>query len=112
MKSSKELFDEKTGKFIPDYKYKEIHKLDKLLTDASIPHTFSSFYDGWQVCYPTDKNRLLDAVEHFGSYGANKDLLEIMNFAKGRPNGIEGWLSAEEVFDRIKHHYKESTNEK
>lgn len=112
MKKYEELFNSKTGKFISDSKYKEIHKLDKLLTEASIPHTFSTFFDGWQVCYPTDKGRIMDAVEHFGSYGADDDLLEIMGLTEDTSDNIEGWLSAEEVFNRIQTHYKEHPYEK
>ena len=112
MKSYEELFDPKTGKFIPDNKYKEIHKLDKLLTDANIPHTFSSFFDGWQVCYPTDQHCVLDAIEHLYSYGSDKDLIEIMGLIKSDSDNVEGWLSAEEVFEIISNHYKEFTDEK
>ena len=33
-------------------KYKEILVLDKMLTDAGIPHTLNRNLDGWIVAYP------------------------------------------------------------
>ena len=58
--------------------YQEILKLDRMLTDASIPHTLDRLFDGWQVCYPTreEPELVMDAIEHYGSYGKDEDKLK------------------------------------
>lgn len=91
--------------------YQEILKLDRMLTDANIPHTLSRRFDGWQVCYPTERRSydcIMDAVEHFGSYGEEIDKLEIMGLLtpeEEESNSVLGYLTAEDVFERICKHY-------
>lgn len=93
--------------------YKEIKKLDKMLTEANIPHTMKRFMDGWQVCYPVESEengRVMDAIEHRGSYGHGQDLLEIMGLLtpeEEQNDSVKGWLTAENVFERIKKHYEQ-----
>lgn len=101
------LFDE-NGKYILNDKYTEILKLDKMLTDAQIPHTLQRFLDGWQVVYPDEENRVADAIEHCGSYGHGKNLLEIMGLIKPEEtcDSVLGDLTAEDVFRRFSEHYK------
>lgn len=93
-------------------KYTEILKLDKMLTDEGIPHTLDRFLDGWQVCYPDQGiegcPRVMDAIQHFGSYGNEQNKLEIMGLLTPKEqeyDSVLGWLTAEEVFERIKKHY-------
>lgn len=85
-------------------KYKEILVLDKMLTEAGIPHTLARHLDGWIVAYPSNTvYYIMDAVEHFGSYGNQLDRIEVL--WRGCKD-VEGWLTAQEVFDRIKAHYE------
>lgn len=46
MKTYEQLYDE-NGKYRLDESYTEILKLDKMLSDANIPHTLDRFLDGW-----------------------------------------------------------------
>ena len=97
----------------------EIERLHKMLTDAGIEHEWLDRHEvfkvdtaGWQVLIRDDKgDKLLSAIEGFGTYGfggpdhgilgtdeKDGDLIEIMVAGAG---GVEGWLTAEVVFDRI-----------
>ena len=111
MKNFKELFDA-DGKYITDNRYQEILRLDAMLTEKQIPHTCQKVMDGWQVIYPQDgKKRVMDAIEHFGSYGNEQDKLEIMGLLtpeEKKNDTVLGYLSAEEVFSRIDRHWKEA----
>ena len=111
MKNFKELFDA-DGKYITDNRYQEILRLDAMLTEKQIPHTCQKAMDGWQVIYPQDgKKRVMDAIEHFGSYGNEQDKLEIMGLLtpeEKKNDTVLGYLSAEEVFSRIDRHWKEA----
>lgn len=93
-------------------KYNEIVKLHNLLEKEGIPHTFEKHFDGWQVCYPFQnlKNRICDAVEFSSSYGNEYDLLELMGLLTPEEkiyDEVVGHLTAEEIFNRIKKHWKE-----
>ncbi|HIT08731.1 MAG TPA: hypothetical protein IAB55_06565 [Candidatus Merdivicinus faecavium] len=101
-----------SGNYITNDKYREILRLDAMLTEKKIPHTCEKMSDGWQIIYPEDgKKRVMDAIEHYGSYGAEQDLLEIMGLLtpeeKKRDN-VLGYLTAEEVCARIEKHWKEA----
>ena len=94
-------------------KYEEILKLDKMLTETSIPHILRRCMDGWQVCYPdayiSNRGCIMDAIEHFGSYGVENDKLEIMGLLTPNEENFDsvlGYLTAENVFERIKAHYE------
>lgn len=93
-----------------DSNYQEILKLDRMLTDASIPHTLDRIFDGWQVCYPTreEQELVMDAIEHYGSYGKDEDKLEIMGLLtpdEEEHDSVLGYLTAEDVFERIRKHH-------
>ena len=110
MKSFNELYDE-NGNYITDTRYQEILKLDAMLTEKGIPHTLQKFLDGWQVIYPEDgEKRVMDAIEHFGNYGNEEDLLEIMGLLtpeEEKDDSVLGYLTAEEVCKRIEQHWEE-----
>lgn len=92
--------------------YTEILKLDKLLSEAGIPHHIRRIYEGWQVIYYTDKGIVADAVQHNCSYGARQNLLEIMGLIMPEDytcDSVKGWLTAENVFKRMSEHYKKYT---
>ena len=104
------LFDE-NGNYILNDRYQEILKLDGMLTGAGIPHELARNMDGWQVFYPKHYDTgecVMDAIEHWGSYGREKDLIEIMGLLTPEEmeyDSVLGCLTAEEVFNRIKAHW-------
>lgn len=93
----------------PDYK--EILKLDAMLTEANIPHVLERMFDGWRICYPEDYdsgNIVMDAIQHHGSYGNSHDRIEIMGLLTPEEeecDSVAGWLTADDVFGRIQKHY-------
>ena len=111
LKKYEELYDEKKGQYKTDSRYTEILKLDELLNKANIPHTLRNLFDGFQILYPeyTESCGLvMDAIEHFGSYGSEKNLLEIQGLLtekEQRSDSVLGYLTAEEVFKRIENHW-------
>lgn len=102
------LKDNRVTKIDPNYK--EIRKLDALLTEAGIPHTFQTFY--WNI-YPEDgPNRVADVVINGASYGNEFDLLEMMGLVPETTEpdelttgNIEGYMTAERCFRRIRYHW-------
>lgn len=113
MKTFSELYDS-SGHYITDPKYTEILNLDKMLTKSGIPHVLHKFMDGWQVIYPEDgEKRVMDAIEHYGSYGNNDNLLEIMGLLtpeEAEHDIVVGCLTANDVFKRIKKHWDDLPN--
>ena len=109
-------------------KYKEIFKLKEMLEREKIPFKWS---EGWgynkekleeiktidpdlaehyQICYPVfdDSHRVLSAIQGYGTYGAEEDLIEIMGLLtpeEAQHDCVLGYLTAENVFNRIKNHY-------
>lgn len=95
--------------------YKEIFKLKVMLDNANIPYEF--FDRSWVlinkiehasyqiIVYKQDsKDRLISVVEGFGTYGEEKDLLEIMGCLtekEEQEDSVLGFLTANEVFERI-----------
>lgn len=76
-------------------KYKEIFKLKKMLEDANIPFEFIEGFgfaddkdlqrlcpdliNHFQICYPKKgKDQYISVIEGFGTYGEEKDRLEIL----------------------------------
>lgn len=100
------------GKYITNDRYQEILRLDAMLTERHIPHECRKYMDGWQVVYPENGgNRVMDAIEHYGSYGEEQDLLEIMGLLTSEEekfDSVLGYLTAEEVCTRIEQHWKEA----
>lgn len=87
-------------------KRNEIVKLSKMLDKEGIPHEDMQIFDGLQVNYPNKENCICDAICHSFSYGHEQGLLEIMGLIED--DDVEGYLTAKEVFKRIKKHYKEN----
>jgi hypothetical protein len=93
-----------------DTKMNELLKLVKLLAKADIPFEITPFTLGeyivsYQVCYPSKKDCVCDAICHKYSYGYEQGLLEIMGLHNNPLDDVEGWLTAEQVFERIRNHY-------
>ena len=89
--------------------YKEIYKLRNLLDVAGIPYVFENgFLNGGALAYPNRENMVCSAIEHDGSYGRQADKIEIMGLLtdeEQRYDDVVGWLTAEDVFNRISKHY-------
>lgn len=88
-----------------DYK-SENTKLASLLLAKGFQFELSDFddYGGTQVVlFDSCHRRVADAVCHSFSYGHEMGLLEIMGLGVDREavgDNVEGWLTAEEVFNR------------
>lgn len=78
--------------------YTEILRLDKMLTEKGIDHTKVCIMDGYRVGVNYDGHEIGDAVEHFFSYGNEKNLLETMGFDE---NDVVGYRTAEDVMTVI-----------
>lgn len=91
--------------------YKEILKLEKMLSEREIPHELRRLDDGWQVIYaPINSEKwVLDAIETRYSYGSENDLIEIAGKLLTKEERLEdsavGHLTAEAVFKRIREHW-------
>lgn len=115
--------------------YKEIFRLKKMLEEANIPFEFSddlfhvkdkvsrggSDYIMFNSLYPAyeikiykngaKEERICDVIQHCGSRGNQKDLLEIMGGltkVEQECYGVIRYLTAEEVFKRFKQCYENS----
>lgn len=91
-------------------KYKEIFRLKEMLEKENIHFIFRDLFDGFQICYPDIKNKVCSVIEHDGSYGHNQDRLEIMGLISDEETNddVLGYLTAEDVFNRIYKHHKEN----
>ena len=87
----------------------EMTKLINMMTKANIPFELTTdVYNNIdnQLWYPSYKERVCDVICHEGSYGGDMGLLEIMGLIC-EEGDVKGWLTAEEVFERIKEDYNE-----
>lgn len=93
--------------------YKEILRLKKMLEEAKIPFWWKEkHFDGHQIEYPYKGNEkcICSVIEFEYSYGSKEDLLEIMGLTTEKEEQKEdddvlGYLTAENVFNRIKAHW-------
>lgn len=92
-------------------KFAEIRKLNKMLNEAGIPHTFGEFptllyFVGYQIRIYADEEmtkEIDDCVCHTGSHGYSEGLLETYLL-----NGCDGWETAEQVFEGWKKWYEKA----
>lgn len=92
-------------------KITEIHKLHRMLDEVGIKHEYinrsGSFLgrrEYWQICiYDRFGERVISVIEGYGTYGVEDDLLEIMGLLteEEQYDSVAGWLTAENVFERI-----------
>lgn len=116
-----DLFGLLMGGMAPSNNYKEIIKLHEMLENEKIPHTFKPWMGGYIIRYfghkelPNDNNYgyqegvVCSIIEHNISYGHEEDLLEIEGLTKKgdrMSSGVAGYLTAKEVFNRIKENYE------
>ena len=91
--------------------YKEIFVLKEMLEKEKIPFDFLKPNENWyQIYYPAYNNGryVCSVTQSSFSYGGNTDLLEIMGL-QGTGNYVEGWLSAQNVYERIKKYNERGT---
>lgn len=111
-------------------KYKEIFKLKRMLEKEGIPFDWvenfgypkdqievlkkcaPDIWEHYHICYPNSKNIEISVIEGFGTYGSANDKIEIMGGLtpwERFNDGDEpiGWLTAHNVFKRIKNHWEE-----
>lgn len=90
--------------------YREILRLSEMLTRAHITHVLEHVYDGWHLIYGTEYGTVCSVIEHRLSYGQEADRLEIMGLLTEDElkifGDVVGWLTAEDVFERIKAHHE------
>ncbi len=103
-------------------KYTEILRLKQMLENAGISYqSFDDDFFGEREMYGTSASGILypayalrlnddiDAIEHCGSRGNARDLLEIMGATTEQEGDVLGYLTAEEVFKRFKYCYEHNT---
>lgn len=83
----------------------QMETLRDLLQKEGIPFEERQHLNTLQIVYPSIKNRVCDAICLPYSYGYEEGLLEIMGLTQWGDDEVEGYLTAKEVFERIKKHY-------
>jgi hypothetical protein len=98
--------------------YKEIFRLKEMLEDAGIPFEFEdrsilqADFQSYQIGFPVINpmhEMVCSVTQGFGTYGADVDKLEIMGLLTEKElaiDSVRGWLTAENVFNRIEAYYK------
>ena len=87
----------------------EIEKLEIMLNTMNVPFEITEHWSNTeQIWYPSRENCICDIVcfgdgSLGGSYGHEEGLLEIMGLVNEEEteDSVEGWLTAEEVFNRM-----------
>ena len=75
----------------------EADKLVKGLSEKGVEFNYHRCWDGVQV-----RCNEWDAICHSGSYGHEQGLLEVMGtVARAVEDDVEGWLTAEEILQRL-----------
>lgn len=83
---------------------REIERLVKMLINADIPFEVTDDVRGNsnnQIWYPNCEKSICDVICHEYSYGGKDGYLEIMGLSDNEYDDVEGWLTAEQVFERI-----------
>lgn len=94
--------------------FREIIRLADMLAGAGVPFTLHRYLDGWQLIYPVKDAKPVSVIQHSYSYGGPHDKLELeglMTKAEKKADAIMGFMSAEEVFNRISKHWRLATDE-
>ena len=84
---------------------KEILKLIELLAKNNIPFELNVLFDAPQVIYPNKDLCVCDVICHKYCYGYEQGLLEMMGLCPEADDNVVGYLTADEVFEKIKSHY-------
>lgn len=88
------------------YNTNELLKVMNFLTERKIEYGLRPLYDGFQLIVPADTDKwAFDVILHKGSYGHEDGLLEVMGISKIPCDSVEGYLTGEDVIERIKEIY-------
>jgi hypothetical protein len=91
---------------------REMHRLANMLGGANIPYEIRELWGGLQIVYPNGDDFVCSVVQDAFSYGGPNGYLEIMGLLteeEGESDSVKGWLTAEDVFERISKHFAENT---
>ena len=83
---------------------REIERLVEMLTKADIPFEVADDAMGNsnnQIWYPNYDKHICDVICHEYTYGGKDGYLEIMGLSDNDYDDVEGWLTAEQVFEKI-----------
>ena len=104
----------------------EIKKLARMLDAARIPFVFTRRFDNpikkgqssYHLEYPVSSlsncaKRVCSVIQGYGTYGMEENKLEIMGLIEPgeASDSVLGYLTAEDVFNRISKHWKEHHTE-
>ena len=88
--------------------FTEFAKVVIYLVENDISCELRPFYGGYLCCVPTYESRDFDFICHSTSYGHEEGLLEIMGAIvtdeESEIDSVVGWLTADNVIERIKKH--------
>ena len=89
----------------------EIERLDAMLREAGIPFEradalSSKAFSIRRIQYPQRWKYVFSAIQGYGTYGHKENLLELCSREKSPFEDPEGYLTADEVFNRIKAHWE------
>lgn len=88
----------------------ELNKLEEYLKAKGIEYERIDETDGFmnhhQIIVYEDGRLAWDAVWNIGSYGREKGLLESMGDIVETGDTVEGWLTAQEIIERIERRTK------
>lgn len=102
----------------------ELDKLEKYLNNNNIPYQridekgeteyklIEKYLTRHQIIVPNRDEWEWDAICHPGSYGYEEGLLEIMGNIVEEELDVEGYLTAEEVIERIENYDKKRIGSK
>ena len=100
--------------FINPLYAKEPLRLASMCLAHNIPFDIAEMFHGLIIFYPYQgEGYVSDAICHDGSYGRHEGLLEIMGLVNEEEVGdsVEGFLTAEQVFERWHKHWLENHSE-
>ena len=99
----------------PNINFAEMDKLEQLLVEADIPYEKSRVFGGKHLIYPRKgDDQVCSVILHKGSYGRHNGLLELMGLLTDEElecDDVAGYLTADDVFGRIKKHWDEKGGE-
>ena len=107
----------------------ELNKLEALLKESGIPYErkdenvipreevikcdYRHFFDRHQIAYPNFEHKVSDVVIFFGTYGYEDGFLEQMGLLPpDAGDSVQGYLTAETVFERWKAHWEKQKEAK
>nr|DAD98601.1 MAG TPA: hypothetical protein [Siphoviridae sp. ctTnV63] len=81
-----------------------LYELADMLEHAGIPYelVYNYFTNSNILMYPSQKDHVANAIYFYGSYGYEQGLLEVGGKIVKIDDEVEGYVSAEEAFRRIK----------